>query len=84
MQHTVRFDMKVYSGIDTSIFVGLQFLWDAGYVLRDISIGNLILCGGVKGSSACKLSDLEYAKIYQPGAYPLDEATPQRARTVCL
>lgn len=38
---------------------GLKHLYSAGYVHRDLSTGNLLVCNGL-----CKITDLEYAKPY--------------------
>lgn len=43
-----------------TLFAGLRFLYSAGYVHRDISTGNILLCNG-RG----KISDLEYARSYE-------------------
>ena len=42
--------------------LGLKILWHAGYVHRDISTGNLLLCETDDGKLICKISDLEYAR----------------------
>ena len=42
---------------------------EAGFVHRDISMGNLLLCKTKDGGHVCKLSDLEYSREQMiPGA----------------
>lgn len=43
-----------------TLSLGLRFLYSAGYVHRDISTGNVLLCNG-RG----KISDLEYARPFE-------------------
>ena len=56
--------------------LGLKILWHAGYVHRDISTGNLLLCETDDGKSICKISDLEYAR---PQLVSEEEGSPQCA-----
>ncbi|KAK0440759.1 hypothetical protein EV421DRAFT_2036642 [Armillaria borealis] len=42
-------------------YQGLKYLHLASYVHRDMSSGNILLCSGSRG----KISDLEYAKVFQ-------------------
>ena len=45
-----------------SLLIALAFLTKKGYVHRDISTGNIIIYEG-----RAKLSDLEFAKLYESG-----------------
>ena len=61
---------------------GLRVLWRAGYVHRDISMGNLLLCETANKKTVCKISDLEYA---QPQLVRSVEGSPQHGhKTVSL
>ncbi|THH28515.1 hypothetical protein EUX98_g5678 [Antrodiella citrinella] len=56
---------------------GLNVMYDAGYVHRDISTGNLLMCK-VGNDYICKISDLEYAHPY---LVPLERETPRMEKT---
>ena len=49
-----------------SHIAGLKVFNAAGYVHRDISTGNLLLCE-TDGVRVCKISDLEYARPHVVG-----------------
>ncbi|KAL0065232.1 hypothetical protein AAF712_007743 [Marasmius tenuissimus] len=45
---------------------GLEVLYYAGWVHRDVSVGNLLRChNGADGTYVCKITDLEYARPFQ-------------------
>ncbi|KAK0197923.1 hypothetical protein F5146DRAFT_1116900 [Armillaria mellea] len=50
---------------------GLRYLYLASYVHRDMSSGNILLCSGNRG----KISDLEFAKVFQSDALESDPKT---------
>ncbi|KAK0197916.1 hypothetical protein F5146DRAFT_63644 [Armillaria mellea] len=50
---------------------GLRYLHLASYVHRDMSSGNILLCSGNRG----KISDLEFAKVFQSDALESDPKT---------
>ncbi|KAL0065214.1 hypothetical protein AAF712_007725 [Marasmius tenuissimus] len=44
---------------------GLKFFYDAGYLHRDISVGNLLWCyDSDHDKMICKITDLEYSRLY--------------------
>ncbi|EKM74124.1 hypothetical protein AGABI1DRAFT_95858, partial [Agaricus bisporus var. burnettii JB137-S8] len=55
--------------------IALTLLYLAGYVHRDVSIGNIILVDSSDGIPRGKLSDLEYAKVFQEGEPSADPKT---------
>ncbi|KAF7762407.1 hypothetical protein Agabi119p4_9000 [Agaricus bisporus var. burnettii] len=55
--------------------IALTLLYLAGYVHRDVSIGNIILVDSSDGVPRGKLSDLEYAKVFQEGEPSADPKT---------
>ena len=69
-----------FAYIDGLHSTGLRMLNEAGFVHRDISTGNLLLCMLDDGASICKLSDLEYSRPQQLSAGAIQHQT----KTVCL
>ncbi|KAL0062265.1 hypothetical protein AAF712_010834 [Marasmius tenuissimus] len=55
-------DQKVLAQCLAEALEGLNDFYRAGYVHRDVSSGNLLLCKLDGGSYICKISDLEYAR----------------------
>ncbi|KAK1228050.1 hypothetical protein PQX77_008929 [Marasmius sp. AFHP31] len=55
-------DQKVLARCLSEGLQGLNYFYRAGYVHRDVSNGNLLLCELDGGGYICKISDLEYAR----------------------
>lgn len=67
-------------GLSPFYYVGLKHLYSAGYVHRDLSTGNLLVCNG-----KCKITDFEYAEPYE-GIDPslLENAVEDGLKTASL
>ncbi|KAL0579641.1 hypothetical protein V5O48_002337 [Marasmius crinis-equi] len=66
-------DQRILAQCLVDAFQGLKVFYDAEYVHRDISVGNLLRCEVEKGRYICKISDLEYAR---PHLEPMNESSP--------
>jgi hypothetical protein len=71
------FIVPYYTAIINALFVALTLLYLAGYVHRDISVGNIIMIENPNGTTRIrgKLSDFEYAKEFRDGEPSPDPKT---------
>ncbi|TCD65719.1 hypothetical protein EIP91_002295 [Steccherinum ochraceum] len=60
--HEISDHSTIFNALSQAVR-GLQVFHDAGYVHRDISTGNLLVYTYKNGTTMCKISDLEYARL---------------------
>ncbi|TCD60210.1 hypothetical protein EIP91_010546 [Steccherinum ochraceum] len=73
--HQVRSHRLIFQAL-SFVLEGLKVFYDARFVYRDISMGNLLIWESEDGEVQCKISDLEYARPYLKDLTDEDVAPP--------